>query len=88
MYLRPLWLKPLRGPLEVHSVCVRECKFLVTGPPHIRLRWAGFHPPWARGKLGSAYDALTKQFPDRQAEVGDHFGHPYGVQATALSSNF
>jgi hypothetical protein len=26
--------------------------------------------------------------PDLQAEVGDHFGHPQGVQVKALNSRF
>ena len=30
----------------------------------------------------------TTWSPDRQAEVGDHFGHPQGVQVKALNSEY
>jgi hypothetical protein len=38
----------------------------------------------ARGKLGFSTAVLTKGSPDRQAEVGDHSGHPHGVQVKSL----
>ena len=44
------------------------------GPSQIGLRGAGIGNPRARGKLG------TKWSPERQTEVGDHIGHPQGVQ--------
>ncbi len=40
--------------------------------------------PRARGKLGFPLGAPTKWSPDRQAQVGDHFGHPQGLQVKAL----
>ncbi len=41
--------------------------------------------PRAWGKLGFSKGAPTKWSLDRQAEVGDHVGHPKGVQVKTLN---
>ncbi len=51
------------------------------GAPKIGPKEAGIGPPGSGESLGF-------WSPDRQAEVGDRFGHPQGVQVNALNSEF
>ncbi len=57
-------------------------------PPQVGPEGARIGPPRPRGRLGCSVGVPTTWSLDRQAEVGNHFGHPQGVQVKALNSEF
>ncbi len=46
----------------------------------------GVGPPGPGESLDVFQEVPTKWVPDRQDDVGDHFGNPRGLQVTALNS--
>ncbi len=57
-------------------------------PPQNPIKNGRNQAPWARGELGFSLGVSRTWSPDRQAEVGDHFGHPSGAQVKGLNSEF